>query len=78
MIPVDPKSNATVAEHVFLAAGNIHPATYQPVLSSLMARHVFEGKAVYIDVAKAKAAGAKLVSTEEILKSLEEYKKSRA
>ncbi len=34
----------------------------------------FEGRSVYIDIKKAKASGARLVSTEEILASLRDYK----
>jgi hypothetical protein len=74
MMPVDPKSNATVAEHVF--SSRKYPSSYVSTSSIFPdGSPRFEGKAVYIDVAKAKAAGAKLVTTEEILKSLEQYKK---
>lgn len=75
MIPIDPKSNATVAEHVF--SSRKYPSSYVSTSSIFPdGSPRFDGKAVYIDVAKAKAAGAKLVTTEEILKSLEEYKKT--
>ena len=36
----------------------------------------FDGRSVYIDIAKAKASGARLVSTSEILASLRQYKAS--
>ncbi|WP_042932134.1 glycine zipper family protein [Pseudomonas mandelii] len=74
MIPIDPKSNATVAEHVF--SSRKYPSSYLSTSSEFPnGSPRFEGKTVYIDIEKAKAAGAKLVSTEEILKSLDEYKK---
>lgn len=34
----------------------------------------FQGRSVFIDIAKAKASGARLVPTEEILASLKQYK----
>jgi hypothetical protein len=36
----------------------------------------FDGRSVYIDIVKAKASGARLVSTNEILASLQQYKAS--
>ncbi|MCL7679999.1 glycine zipper family protein, partial [Klebsiella pneumoniae] len=34
----------------------------------------FEGKTIIVDIEKAVMSGAKLISTEEILKSLDDYK----
>lgn len=74
MLPVDPKSSATVAEHVF--SSRKYPSSYLSTSSEFpKGSPRFDGKTVYIDIEKAKAAGAKLVTTEEILKSLEDYKK---
>lgn len=36
----------------------------------------FEGNTVYVDIAKAKRAGAKLVTTEEIVAAIDEYAKT--
>ncbi|WP_252189547.1 glycine zipper family protein [Pseudomonas sp. SK3(2021)] len=74
MRPVAPNSTATVAEHVF--SSRKYPSSYLSTSSEFpLGSPRFDGKVVYIDIEKAKAAGAKLVTTEEILKSLEEYKK---
>ena len=74
MRPVAPNSNATVAEHVF--SSRKYPSSYLSTSSEFPGGSPrFDGKVVYIDIEKAKAAGAKLVTTEEILKSLEDYKK---
>ncbi len=75
MRPVAPNSTATVAEHVY--SSRKYPSSYLSTSSEFPnGSPRFDGKTVYIDIEKAKAAGAKLVTTEEILKSLEEYKKS--
>jgi len=74
MRPVAPNSNATVAEHVF--SSRKYPSSYLSTSSEFPGGSPrFDGKVIYIDIEKAKAAGAKLVTTEEILKSLEDYKK---
>ncbi|RMO12978.1 hypothetical protein ALQ47_02485 [Pseudomonas cichorii] len=74
MRPVAPNSSATVAEHVF--SSKRYPSSYLSTSSEFPGGSPrFDGKVVYIDIEKAKAAGAKLVTTEEILKSLEDYKK---
>ena len=61
----------TVAEHVM---GN-HSSSY--VSSSSIfpdGSPRFDGRSVHIDIAKAKASGARLVSTQDILMSLTQYK----
>lgn len=60
---------------MFLAAENIHPAISLPVLNFQRVRRDSRVRLFTFDIKKVKAAGAKLVTTEEILKSLEEYKK---
>jgi len=73
MRPVDPKSGTSVAEHVI--SSRKYPSDYLSTSSEFPnGSPRFDGKAVYIDIEKAKAAGAKLVSTDEIIKALEEYK----
>ncbi|MCX2546943.1 glycine zipper family protein [Pseudomonas sp. COW5] len=74
MRSVAPDSGATVAQHVY--SSRKYPSGYISTSSEFPnGSPRFEGKTVYIDIEKAKAAGAKLVSTEEILKALEDYKK---
>ncbi|MGZ3237569.1 MAG: glycine zipper family protein [Burkholderiaceae bacterium] len=74
MKPVKPDSSATVAEHVY--SSKQHPSKYISTSSEFPGGSPrFEGKTVFIDIAKAKAAGAELVTTEEIVIALEEYKK---
>lgn len=74
MRPVSPNSTATVAQHVY--SSRKYPSSYLSTSSEFPdGSPRFDGKTVYIDIEKAKAAGAKLVTTEEILKSLEDYKK---
>ena len=71
--PVSPTSTASVAEHVYSSAQ--HPSAYISASSRFpVGTSRLPGKIVYIDIEKAKAAGAKLVTTEEILKALEDYK----
>jgi len=73
MIPIAPNSKATVAEHVY--SSKQYPSTYVSTSSEFPDGATrFQGKTVYIDIEKAKAAGAKLVTTEEILIALEDYK----
>lgn len=64
-------SPTTIAEHVlgnnkspFISTSSIFP----------QGSPRFEGRDIFIDIEKAKASGAKLVSTKEILKSLDDYK----
>jgi len=67
-------SSASVAEHV-LAYDKI---TSYASTSSLYPGGTdrMRGKTVYVDIAKAKRAGAKLVSTEEIAAAIDEYAKT--
>ncbi|WP_336354555.1 glycine zipper family protein [Pseudomonas granadensis] len=75
MKPVAPGSTATVAQHVY--SSRKYPSSYLSTSSEFPnGSPRFDGKTVYIDIEKAKAAGAKLVSTDEILKALEDYKKN--
>lgn len=75
MRPVAPNSSATVAQHVY--SSRKYPSSYLSTSSEFPnGSPRFEGKTVYIDIEKAKAAGAKLVTTNEILKALEDYKKN--
>ncbi|WP_170304313.1 glycine zipper family protein [Duganella radicis] len=61
----------TVAEHVM---GN-HASSYVSSSSIFpQGSPRFDGRSVFIDIAKAKASGARLVSTQEILASLQAYK----
>ncbi|ELX13677.1 hypothetical protein Jab_1c23150 [Janthinobacterium sp. HH01] len=71
MTPKNWGSGVSVAEHVmgnnkspYLSTSSIFPEGSPR----------FQGKDIIIDIGKAKASGARLVSTAEILKSLEEYK----
>lgn len=74
MKPVAPNSPATVAEHVLSSRQN--PSSYLSASSEFPdGSPRFQGKVVYIDIERAKAAGAKLVTTDEIVKALEDYKK---
>lgn len=63
--------STSVAEHVM---GN----NFSPYVSTSsifpQGSPRFDGRSVFIDIAKAKAAGARLVSTNEILTSLQQYK----
>jgi len=71
LIPKQWGAAPTVAEHVM---GN-HTSSY--VSSSSIfpdGSPRFDGRSVFIDIAKAKASGARLVSTQEILASLAQYK----
>ena len=73
MSPVAPNSKATVAEHVFSSRQN--PSSYLSTSTEFPdGSPRFQGKVVYIDIEKAKAAGAKLVTTDEIVKALDDYK----
>jgi hypothetical protein len=71
LMPKQWGATPSVAEHVM---GN-HTSSY--VSSSSIfpeGSPRFDGRSVFIDIAKAKAAGARLVSTDEIIASLQEYK----
>ena len=73
MSSVSPNSNATVAQHVH--SSRKYPSSYistSSIFPDGSAR--FAGRTVFIDMAVAKKYGAKIVSTEEILSSLAEYK----
>ncbi|SJN59078.1 hypothetical protein VR7878_03212 [Vibrio ruber DSM 16370] len=67
----DLSSSSTVAEHVM----GINKSKYTST-SSLFpdGSPRFQGKPIYIDINKAKQAGAELVSTREIIEALEKYK----
>jgi hypothetical protein len=63
--------STSVAEHVM--GNNISPfVSTSSIFPGGSPR--FDGRNVFIDVAKAKASGARLVSTQEILTSLQQYK----
>lgn len=71
LIPKDFNSSTSVAEHVmgnnkspYISTSSIFPEGSPR----------FDGKTIYIDVEKALKSGAKLVTTDEILKTLDEYK----
>ena len=71
LVPKDFKSSVSVAEHVmgnnkspYISTSSIFPGGSPR----------FDGKSIYIDVEKALKSGAKLVTTDEILKTLDEYK----
>ncbi|HDR9764038.1 TPA: glycine zipper family protein [Burkholderia cepacia] len=67
-----PESKVSVAEHVL---------EYNKITSYASTSGTYpdgtlrmNGKTVYVDIAKAKRAGAKLVTTEEIVRAIDEYK----
>lgn len=67
----DPHSAASIAEHVM---------GYEKITSFASTSSQFpegagrmNGKVIYVDIAKAKQAGAKLVTTQEIRQALQEY-----
>ncbi|OEE64818.1 hypothetical protein A1OO_21755 [Enterovibrio norvegicus FF-33] len=70
----DINANATVAEHVMGVKNQTQFSSTSSVFPDGSPR--FNGKTVYIDVKKAIQGGATLVSTEEIIAALEEYKKT--
>ena len=69
--PRDPDSTASIADHVlenekitkFVSASTLFPAGSPR----------FDGKSVYIDIAKAKRSGVRFVATDEILQALDHY-----
>lgn len=72
LLPKNYESTVSVAEHVM---GN----NKSPYISTSSAfpegSPRFEGKTIIVDIDKAIKSGAKLVSTEDIIKSLDDYKK---
>ena len=71
MLPKNPNASLSIAEHVmgknasqFISTSSIFPEGSPR----------FDGRSIFIDIEKAKRAGAKLVSTEEILADLNRYK----
>lgn len=71
LMPKQWGATPSVAEHVM---GN-HTSSYVSSSSIFPAGSPrFDGRSVFIDIAKAKGAGARLVSTDEILVSLRQYK----
>jgi hypothetical protein len=77
MMPTEWPSTTTIAEHVMGGSkGKLPPPSPYISTSSIFPEGSprMVGNSVYIDIVKAKAAGLKLVSTEEILKDLARYK----
>jgi hypothetical protein len=73
MSSVSPNSNASVAEHVY--SSRKYPSSYISTSSNFPEGSPrFSGKTVFIDIAEAQKHGTKLVTTDEIFKSLQEYK----
>lgn len=73
MTPRNFNSTASIADHV-LAIDTF--TQYTSSSSSFPdGSPRFQGKVTYIDIEKAKKSGARLVTTDEIINSLEEYKK---
>ena len=73
MTPRDIKSHASIADHVLANSVNTKYVSTSSAFPDGSPR--FTGNKIYIDIDKAKKSGARLISTEEIIKSLEEYKK---
>jgi hypothetical protein len=71
LMPKSWGATTTVAEHVMgnSASSYVSSSSIFPQGSPR-----FQGRSVFIDIAKAKAAGARLVSTDDILASLNQYK----
>ncbi|WP_439223358.1 hypothetical protein [Klebsiella pneumoniae] len=71
LIPKNFSASYSVAEHVMgdNASSYISTSSAFPEGSPR-----FEGKTIIVDIEKAVMSGAKLISTEEILKSLDDYK----
>ncbi|CZF87012.1 hypothetical protein [Grimontia marina] len=70
----DINANASIAEHVMGVNNQTQFTSTSSAFPDGSPR--FQGKSVYIDVKKATQGGAKLVSTDEIIAALEEYKKT--
>lgn len=71
LMPKNPGAGASIAEHVlgknqspFISTSSIFP----------QGSPRFDGRSIFIDMHKARQAGARLVSTEEILRDLAAYK----
>ncbi|EDU3938668.1 glycine zipper family protein, partial [Salmonella enterica subsp. houtenae serovar 48:g,z51:-] len=71
LIPKDFSASYSVAEHVM---GNNASAYISTTSAFPQGSPRFEGKTIIVDIDKAVRSGAKLISTAEILKSLDEYK----
>lgn len=71
LIPKDFSASYSVAEH---AMGNNASAYISTSSAFPEGSPRFEGKTIIVDIDKAVRSGAKLISTAEILKSLDEYK----
>ncbi|MDR5808463.1 glycine zipper family protein [Caballeronia sp. LZ019] len=73
--PADPNSSASVAQHVY--SSRQYPSDYVSASSTFPnGSPRFTGKTIFIDIEKAKAAGAKIVSTDEIVAALQKYKET--
>ncbi|WP_322009308.1 glycine zipper family protein [Paraburkholderia sp. J12] len=69
----NPDSSASVAEHVM---GSDRATSYQSVSTNFPDGATrFDGKTIYIDIAKAKRSGARLVAGAEIRQALDEYER---
>lgn len=71
LMPKNPGAPASIAEHVlgknqspFISTSSIFPEGSPR----------FDGRSIFIDIHKAQQAGARLISTEEILRDLAQYK----
>lgn len=75
MLPKGPNAPYTIAEHVM---GNGKNISQYISTSSIFPQGSprFDGRSIFIDINKAQQAGLKLVTTNEILVELENYKKS--
>lgn len=75
MLPKGPSAPYTIAEHVM---GNGKNISQYISTSSIFPQGSprFDGRSIFIDINKAQQSGLKLVTTNEILVELENYKKS--
>lgn len=75
MLPKGPNAPYTIAEHVM---GNGKNISQYISTSSIFPEGSprFEGRSIFIDINKARQSGLKLVSTDEILTELENYRRS--
>ena len=67
----EPNSTAGIVEHVLQFEQVTSYASTSSVYPGGAER--FAGKTVYVDIAKAKRAGAKLVTTQEIIQAIDQY-----
>ncbi|MCP8463991.1 glycine zipper family protein [Pseudomonas sp. ZM23] len=73
MLPKDPVAPYSVAEHVMGGGKNISPyISTSSIFPEGSPR--FDGRSIFIDISKARQAGLRLISTQEILVELEQYK----